>query len=324
MSDQTDGPDPTEPAADATPAPSGDDAAAPPADSTTPVVTPPPPAATGDVAAAADAATATSWPTSAKVWVGILAVIALLAGIATVVGFSQASSSDDDKDIVAEERDAAINRAQSAEQERDEVAMTLEDSEATVDTLTNELATTAGELDDAQAENEVLAATVETERTRAEEAEAQLAAVGEVFPITVDTSLVGLELAGSYSISFEEKYCDFATGCGTTPNANQAIIGVTPENFLDITIPGILQGGLFAVNGGLYAITDSETAIPPCGAVPRRGRVTITIWPSRLVVAEDGTIVPSNLEASITLDAPTINECPSGLVFWGATLTPTG
>ncbi|MFW2336341.1 hypothetical protein [Ilumatobacter sp.] len=320
MSDQTDGPDPTEPAADATPAPSGDDAATPPADSTAPVVTPPPPAAADDATAAAGAAT--SWPTSAKVWVGILAVIALLAGIATIVGLSQASSSDDDKDIVAEERDAAINRAQSAEQERDEIAMTLEDSEATVDTLTNELATTAGELDDAQAENEVLAAAVETERSRADEAEAQLAAVGEIFPITVDTSLVGLDLAGSYTISFEEKYCDFATGCGTTPNANEAIIGVTPENFLDITIPGILQGGLFAVNGGLYAITDSETAIPPCGAVPRRGRVTITIWPSRLVVAEDGTIVPSNLEASITLDAPTINECPSGLVFWGATLTP--
>lgn len=331
MSDPTDGPDPTEPASDATPAPSADSAAAPPAedaatattDAAAPVMTPPPDTmATAD--ATEDAAESTPWPTSAKVWVGILAVIALLAGIATIVGFSEASSNDDDTATVEQERDAAINRAQGAEQERDEVAEALEESESANAALTSELVATESELEDAQAANEVLAATVETERTRAEEAEAELAAVGEAFPVTVPTSMVGLEVAGNYTISFTEEYCDFATGCGTTPQADQAIIGVTPENFLDITIPGILEGGLFAVNGGLYAITDSDTAIAPCGDVPRLGRITITIWPASIIVAEDGTRTVTNLEASITLDAPTLNECPSGLVFWGVTLTPTG
>jgi len=334
MSDPTDGPDPTEPvdddtaarAADDTPVPAADDDVAPadddtavPAAAATPLVAP---SAAAVASGSADAGGSGRWPTSAKVWVGVLAVIALLAGAATAIGFSQAASSDDDKSTVERERDAAIAATQSAEQERDQVASELEESEGAVETATSELATTAAELEDAQAENEVLAATVETERSRADEAEAQLAAIEGIFPINVDTSLVGMELAGSYTISFSEKFCDFATGCGTTPQANQAIIGVTPENFLDITIPGILQGGLFAVNGGLYAITDSQTAIPPCGDVPRRGRVTITLWPSTIIVAQDGSLVPTNLEASITLDAPAIDDCPSGLVFWGATLEP--
>lgn len=285
-----------------------------------PGVTPPP-----DITAAAtDAEASAPWPSSAKVWVGVLAVIALLASIAAVVGFSQASSSDDDRTTVEQERDAAVARAESAEQERDELASELEAANNTIDALTSELAAAEADLEAAQSQNEVLAAAVEVERARADEAAAELAAIGEAFPVTVETSLVGLDVAGSYTISFTEAYCDFATGCGTTPQADQAIIGVTPENFLDITIPGILQGGLFAVNGGLYGITDSETAIEPCGDVPRRGRVTITIWPASIIVAGDGTRDVTNLEASITLDAPTIDDCPSGLVFWGATLTPNG
>ncbi len=317
MSDQTDGPDPAEPTPDgATP-----NEPAPPA--TAPGVTPPP-AATAAADGEAATAASTSWPSSAKVWVGVLVVVALLAGVAAIVGFSQATSSDDDRATVEDERDAAIVRAQDAEQERDELASELDETDATIDGLTSELDSTTTRLEDAQADNEVLSASLETERSRADDAEAELAAIGEAFPVTVETSLVGLDVAGSYAISFTEAYCDFATGCGTTPQANRAIIGVTPENFLDITVPGILQAGLFAINGSLYGITDSETAIPPCGDVPRRGRITITIFPASIVVADDGTRTVTKLEATITLDAPTINECPAGLVFWGAELTPTG
>jgi hypothetical protein len=261
----------------------------------------------------------------------VLAVIAVLAGIGAIVGFSQASSSDGDKSDAEAELDEALARADAAEQELDEVstqyaesAAMLADVTAERDEAASERDAAISERDEAVAANETLTSDLAAETARADEAEAALGEVAEAFPVSIDTSLVGLDVAGNYSISFTEAYCDFATGCGATPNADSAVIGVTPEGFLDFTVDGILQAGLFAVNGGLYGITDSETAIPPCGDAPRRGRVTITIFPADVTVAADGARTVSTLEASITLDAPTLGECPSGLVFWGAILTPTG
>lgn len=312
MSDQQNGSNPAEPGDDPVSQPDQPDVGA---DTVPPV----------EAAPLEPAAVESSgWSSGAKTTVAVLAVLAVLGAIGTIVGFSQASDSDDDVSTAEVERDAEAARADTAEDELETVSSQLEEAEAAGEAVTAERDEAAVERDEALAANEALAADVETEAARADAAEAQLEEIGEQFPVTVDTSLVGLDVAGTYSVSFTEAYCDFATGCGTLPASDSATIGVTPENFLDITVDGILQAGLFAVNGGLYGITDSETAIPPCGDTPRRGRVTITIFPAGITVAEDGTRTVDLLEASITLDAPTIGECPSGLVFWGAVLTPVG
>ncbi len=125
-------------------------------------------------------------------------------------------------------------------------------------------------------------------------------------------------------MKYTEAYCDLAERCGTLPTATTATVGTTPEGWLDLTVDGVLRAGLFAVEGGLYGITDSETALPPCGDTPRRARVTVTMFPPDLTVNQDGSRVITNLQASITLDTPPINDCPGGLVFWAAVLTPTG
>jgi hypothetical protein len=246
---------------------------------------------------------------------GIIGVLALMG---TVVG---CSSSDDDLAAAESERDAALEQVKSVEQERDDLAAQVAESESTIESLTTER-------DDAISESEQAAADLAAETARADEAQTKLdelgVAIDDAFPISVSTSLVGQDLAGTYSVKYTEAYCDLATSCGTTPNANTATVGTTPEGWLDLTVYGVLRAGLFAVEGGLYGITDSDTALAPCGDTPRRARITVTMFPPDLTVDQDGTRLVDTLQASITLDTQTVGDCPGGLVFWAAVLTPTG
>jgi len=99
----------------------------------------------------------------------------------------------------------------------------------------------------------------------------------------------------------------------------------TPEQFLRIGVDGILDAGLFALDGSLYGITDSLTALPQCNGVQRRARITITLYAGSISVLEDGTRVVNDLNASLTVDAPAEGpDCPAGLAFYAASVVPTG
>lgn len=258
-------------------------------------------------------------------WVTSLAVASMLVAVT-------ACSGDDDDDAAdapsTEELDAAVERAEAAEAEAAELADELATVTETADEATAELA--AAQEDVTAAQDELALAQVQLEATtqRAETAEARVAEIEEVagqFPISLDSSLIPDDMPGRYNITFQEAYCDGFATCGTVPGPTTAEIYFTSEQFLRIGVTGILDAGLFALDGSLYGITDSFTALAPCNGQDRRARITVTLYAGEISVLDDGTRVVNDVNASITIDAPDGGpDCPSGLVFYASSLIPAG
>lgn len=256
---------------------------------------------------------------------------ALAATFVLVLGAAACSSSDDDDDAAAE-TDALQADLAAANERADAAEAELADISAQLDEMAGVTTDQASDVVDAFARvNEELAlarADVQTQTARADAAEAQIAeieAVAGQFPIMLDSSLIPDDMPGTYRIDFTEAYCDGFSTCGAPPAPTNATVYWTPEQFLRIGVDGILDAGLFALDGSLYGITDSPTALPPCGDVARRARITMTMYAGSISVLEDGTRVVNDLNASITIDAPAEGaDCPAGLVFYASSLTPAG
>lgn len=232
----------------------------------------------------------------------------------TVDDADDADTGDDQAtENLTNEVDAAVERATAAEAE--------------VATLTVDLEASEAELATANEANAQLEADNAAETARADAAEAQVETFTNLFPVVVESTLEGIDLeqAGTYNLRWSEAYCDTFPTCGTLPATTQATIVVTPENFLRIQVPGILDAGLFAVDGSLYGITDSETALPPCpDGTPRSARITMTIYADDISVDAEGNRTVVGLAGSITVDAASLGDCLGGLVFYGVELDRAG
>ena len=333
MSDDANGHDDTEGTAnghDDTETANGHDDTEGTAESAIPAAMAPPVAAVADSAAAAS-----GWPKGAKTTAAVLAIIAVLGVIGAIVGFSQASSSDDDKSAAEQDVDAANVRADAAEQERDSIAEQASGAQADIDSLNGELGEAAAANDQLSTDLSAATERAETAETqiadaeaRIAEAQAQIEEAGGLLPVGIDSSLIPEDLPGNYAITFAEPYCDGFPTCGVLPTQNQARIYSTPEGFLRVEVPGILDAGLFALEGSLYGITDSFTALPQCDGVDQRARVTVTLFARGITIdAPEGEVTRTvdTLNASITIDAPRLSDaCPSGLVFYASSFAPTG
>lgn len=252
---------------------------------------------------------------------------ALTVAVLSSLVLAACSDSDDGQ----AEIDAANEAAATASAEVETLTAQLEDAEAAAATAAGEadaaVEQAATELADAEATNEELSAEVAAESERADAAEEELQAISELVPFEVESTLTGieLELAGTYSIKWAEAYCDTFSTCGTLPAVTEATFVRTPDDFLRLQVPGILDAGLFAIDGSLYGITDSFTALPACpDGTQRRARVTVTAYSDNVVIEQDLSRDVVRLGSSITVDAPDLPDCPGGLVFYGAELTPTG
>jgi len=253
--------------------------------------------------------------------------IAVLGLIGTIVGCS--GSNDDDIAAVEAERDAALAQVATVESERDALADDLaaaqtqaDDTQAQIDAAVEEI---TAQVDELKAAKEELEKTVAVEVERADGAEETLTLISETFPVSLDASLIPDDLPGTYNITFAEAYCDGFPTCGTLPGATQATISRTPEGFLRIAVPGILDAGLFALEGSLYAITDSFTALPQCNGADQRARVTFTMYADDVTITQEGTRKVDSIGSSITIDTPSAGEgCPSGLVFYASNFVPVG
>lgn len=252
--------------------------------------------------------------------------MAMVASLAACAGDDD-SAADDTTDAVAEADAAVAEAEQQLEAAQEEVASL----EAERDELVAEVdaATEASADEIARLEDEVAVVQLQADANleRAETAEALVAEIETVmgqFPIQLDSSLIPEDMPGSYSITFEEAYCDGFSNCGTVPQPTTAEIYYTDQQFLRIGVNGILDAGLFAMSGSLYGITDTQTLLPPCGDTAQPARITISLYADDIEVLEDGTRVVKNVNADITLDARPQPGCDAGLRFFAAQLTPNG
>lgn len=159
---------------------------------------------------------------------------------------------------------------------------------------------------------------------RAVRAEAERDALLELFPIEFESSLRDVDMTGDWNVGWDEAYCTAFPTCGSDPGFGRITITETPEGWLRVRADGVFEAGLFDVEGALYAITESRTAAPACGADQRVAHVGLTLYASEMIVAEDGTHAFEDLGATYVVEAPATGTCPAGVAVYGAELTPAG
>lgn len=265
-------------------------------------------------------------------WSKRFGVLALAAGLLAV---GACSSNDDDGDaseadtVSVDDFDEAVAAADEAAAAAEEAQAELDAAEANLEAVEADLTATEAELVTATEERDQAVADATAAQEQLAENEALLAEIQTIagqFPITVESSLIPEDMPGTYSITYQEAYCDpgFVL-CGTTPAATAATIYFDANNFLRIGVEGAFDAGLFALDGSLYGITDSQNNLQSCSGAERRARVTITMFAGTVTIEDDGTRVVNDVNASINLDASTDGpDCPGGIQFFAATLTPQG
>ncbi len=297
------------------------------------------------------------WPPRAKLWVAVLLVAAVLGAVGTVIGFT----SGDDTTTTTTELQATIDtltaeRADLVAQtndlqatidtltaERDGLVAQIADLDATIETRTDqrdglaiqlaglettlaernaELATRTAERDALVRQIAVLETDLVAQTQLTSTVVAERDALAKLFPIAVDTSLVGVDLVGTYDVALSRAYCEGFANCATLPSAGELTIRETPEGWLELVIHNFVTAGLYRVDGALYAIADSTTAVAACAGTARVARVAVTMYANALTVADDGTPQVAGLGASFTVQAPATATCPAGLAFYGAQITP--
>lgn len=176
--------------------------------------------------------------------------------------------------------------------------------------------------DDAAATIDDLEDQLAAETDRADDAEAKLELLSSQFPIEVTASLEEFDLIGAYTMKLTEAYCAGLPQCGRSGQNDIRADIIQGSNGLELKIPSVLTAGLFAINGSLFAVTDSDQIVDPCGATTRLARVSTTIFADGISIAADGTRTLTGLGASLLVSAGAVEGCEEGVVFYAASLTP--
>lgn len=275
------------------------------------------------------------WPRRAIAAVAVLGALALGAATIAVIQWMN----DDTTDVSGyEEQIAEVTR------ERDEL---LVDNAALADHVTRletdverriaEVEATSAELEQAlddltgardHAATVSAALATETERVRELEGEieslnAELDTVLAMFPLAINTSLVGHDVAGGYTAAWVPVY-NYGLADITLPGVRDVRIGQTPEGWLDVTIPGVVAADLLRADGALTVIVDSNTAVPPVGGAARTARVTVTIYAGETVRDRNGATEITKLGMTVAISAPAVEGAPAGVALYGAVLTSHG
>lgn len=260
------------------------------------------------------------WPSSAKGTVVALGVLVIAAVIAAVIGFAQASSSDDDADRADEELVAAIARADAAEAALAELEGSME---AELESLREERNAALLEVEALEADITELESSVAELTEENENLQALVEAGVETFPVTVAPDLPTADLEGQYSITFSEVRCDGLEQCGalpTLPNVSIARAG----GALLLNVPGQFEINLTGRSAQLFGVTQDETIIDPCAEEPRPQLTRITIGGAVSEVGLSGEVRVTGLTASVIVEAPAFGDCAAGEAWYGATLTRLG
>lgn len=288
---------------------------------------------------------------SPRVVIAILAVVALLGVLGTIIGFVRADSANDDLATVEQERDVALDRAVVAETEIEQLDGQIADLDAAIETLTTGVRERDATIETLTAEREAALEQVAADETaltwlnarvvrldtRIETVVAERDAALEridvvtterdelaaLFPMTFDATLRGADLLGTYRVDLDRVYCEGVADCGSLLNAGRATITATPEGWLRLNVPDAFSTPLYRVDGALHGVVETTTMVPACEGTARRAYVAVTLYPSGMTIADDGARQVTDLGATITIAAPTTGTCPAALAFYGGQLTPT-
>lgn len=271
----------------------------------------------------------TPWPLSARIVTGILLVLVIAAAFGLMIRSSDDATTPTAPDAaeyqsqiadLTDRLDAQTSRATTAEVARNALEGELLAAQAQAAALegrTTELQLTIDglveERDDTAIENAVLDGTTITQAAAIDELTTERDALAALFPLTTDGSLVGVDVTGTYDISWTEAYCDGLARCGTTPTVTVATITDDDNGWLTLSISGVVIAGLDRTDGALYTVADTTIVN---GGTNQTARVAITVYAHRITTTDDGTQTIDDLGASIAISTS------AGVVVYGAVLTP--
>jgi hypothetical protein len=275
------------------------------------------------------------WPRRAKVATAVLGTLALAGafGIALLLGDeadtdAQIAEVTEQRDALADENDALVADLEQVEADNAELTADLEQVEADNAELTADLARaqSAGvglgaRLATATAQVDDLTEQVDAQQLAIEAVTAERDALVAMFPMVVDTSLVGVDVVGTYRAAWLPAYNSGLTGV-TLPGAEQVTISETPEGWLQVVIPGVVTADLTRTDGALFTMVDTTTVVPPVDGVARIARVAITIYAGETITTQDGVTTVTDLGMSVAISTPAVGAAPAGVVLYGAELTP--
>ncbi len=199
--------------------------------------------------------------------------------------------------------------------ERDELVAQLTELDATIAALTTQRNDLVGDV--TQLEADLTAQTLLTTRVVNERN-----ALANLFPIRFDAVIDADDIVGTYDLDYTQAYCSGFTSCGTVPMLDEITIRTTTDDRLEMVMADNPAAGMMMVDGVLYAVFDSTNLTTACSGTPRLARVTVTVFPHGLTVANDATPQVVDYGASMTVQAPATAGCPAGLAFYAAQLTP--
>jgi hypothetical protein len=288
------------------------------------------------------------WPSNAKKWLAVLAVLTLLGVAGTIIGFARGNESTDATGYestiatLTAERDDALastglieadltaqtQRAVAAEAARDDLVAQQAADDGTIATLTTERddlvaqqAADDGTIATLTTDRDVLAAAVATEQARLAAIALERNALAKLFPMTFDVSILDADLVGTYDVTLTKAYCTGFTDCVTLPTVDELTIRETPEGWLALEMDGFVSAALYRIDGGLFAVADTTTAVPACGTTPRVARVAVSLFAGGITIQDDGTRTIDDLGATMFVEADAVTGCAAGLAFYGAELT---
>lgn len=279
------------------------------------------------------------WPVSAKVAVAILIVATVLGALGTVIASSSGNDSAEREleaqvDALTGERDEALRDLSSIDAElatarqqlldaqdgNDDLSLDIADLETRIGNLTTErtelVATVAaleGDVSALDGRADMLEAALNITNDELAAAISARDNLASLFPLDVGSSLRNADLVGQHAVKSTLIY---SSGSSLARAFNKLTITRNDAGHLGLSVPGLVEGGLFTADDALHMVTSSTTALPAVGGVARRAEVTITLFPASYRVAADGKESVSGVSGVMTVFAQATGSASEAVAFY--------
>jgi hypothetical protein len=278
------------------------------------------------------------WPRRARIAVAALSVVAVAGVLGTTLQAVGDDGTDElDAQIVqlTEQRDALADANATLETDLTgatvrlaAVDLEMTAVEAELEAAESRISTLSGDVIEMRIANDSLAADLAaTEIALADQVAATEATLAErdalaaLFPLTVDTTLRGQDLVGTYDVEWLPAYNSGLADIAL-PTVRQLTISRTGEGWLRVDIPGVVRAELMRTDGALFTMVDSTTAVPAVNGVQRVARVAITVYAGDTTTTVGGATTVDELGLSIAISTDDVGTVPGGIALYGAELTP--
>ena len=260
------------------------------------------------------------WPRSAKIVVAIVGVLALVGMFGTVV---QSVGDGDDQDaeiaqLTEERNELAIENSgllidnEQLKADSSQLGIELDETSA-------ELAAAAGHVRDLTGQVDDLTGQVGTLGAANDAVTAERDALVAMFPMIVDTSLVGVDVTGTYAVDWIPAY-NSGLGDIVLPSVTEVTVSRTSQGWMHVSIPGVVSADLARTDGALFTMVDTTTAVPAVDGVERTARLAITVYAGETTTDVDGITTVSTLGMSVAISTPALGGAPAGVALYGAEL----